>query len=696
MASVMEILVKAEDMASSVFEQIGEAGASAGDFISNNWGKMTAVTAGAGAAAEGFARKQAGTNAIIGRMAHITDGTEESLREMIAAMVDHTFTAEDAARGMERLAQSGVTTQEEFETILPLMDQFADATGMDMVAAINGFDSVLSALGIPMTDVGDHLDTMTFLTETTTVSMSSLGRLMRREAGNMREMGLGVDDVAVAMAALEAEGIKGPRAVMAFQNAMKEAEGDVDAFWESLEVSSEALDTQRQRLSEAEGMTAAFADINNATITPLQRLQRNMSNLGAEYGHLAFAAGNIAPVFMAVGPLSRGVVAGFRGVATGARLAGTAFQTMSRIFMVNPFVIIAVAVVAIAYLIYRYWDEITEFFKKVWDFIVGMAEKLFGSDFFGAIKDAMQAARDFIVNAWETIRDFFTNIGRAIIDFVRENWQTILAVITGPMGLIVKLIRDNWDAIVEFLVRTFHAIVALITNVWNGVRDFFSNIITSIVGRARENFEAMRTAVTNIFTALRDRLRDIWNGVRDFFTNIITSIGDGARERFTALRTAIVSIFNGLRDRVRDIWNGISGIIRGVVNGIIGLVNGFVDRINRISVKIPDFPGVPGRGQTIGFNIPRIPTLHTGGRFFAPSPGGEGLALLRDGETVLRHGQTSGHRVGPDPIEKKLDELIDAMKNHSHSIVIGERQLARAVRDAFREESRVSGAVSFG
>ena len=37
-----------------------------------------------------------------------------------------------------------------------------------------------------------------------------------------------------------------------------------------------------------------------------------------------------------------------------------------------------------------------------------------------------------------------------------------------------------------------------------------------------------------------------------------------------------------------------------------------------------------------------IPRFHGGGMFHAPTPGGEGLAILRDGETVLTPGQSTG------------------------------------------------------
>lgn len=54
-------------------------------------------------------------------------------------------------------------------------------------------------------------------------------------------------------------------------------------------------------------------------------------------------------------------------------------------------------------------------------------------------------------------------------------------------------------------------------------------------------------------------------------------------------------------------WDGLTGIAKGVVNGIIGIINSAISALN--SIKIPDWvPGVGGKG----INIPTLPTFAKG------------------------------------------------------------------------------------
>ena len=60
-------------------------------------------------------------------------------------------------------------------------------------------------------------------------------------------------------------------------------------------------------------------------------------------------------------------------------------------------------------------------------------------------------------------------------------------------------------------------------------------------------------------------------------------------------------------------------------------------------------PSITAFGRTIGgftLGTPNIPEFHTGGVFRAPRPGGEGLAILRDRETVLQPGERQGPLIG--------------------------------------------------
>ena len=76
----------------------------------------------------------------------------------------------------------------------------------------------------------------------------------------------------------------------------------------------------------------------------------------------------------------------------------------------------------------------------------------------------------------------------------------------------------------------------------------------------------------------------------------------------------------------------IVNLAKAPINGVISAINFVLEKINGISVTIPDWvPGVGG--TTLGFNIPTIPQLATGGIVTAPTileagEGGEPEAVL--------------------------------------------------------------------
>lgn len=417
--------------------------------IQDNIGKISVAFAGLGVASEGFARKQGETNATLARVGLISGIAEGDLRDMINTMTDHTFSAEDAAAGMERLARSGVTTGEEFATILPLMDTFADATGKDVVGSIDLFDRVLSALDIPLTEAGEHMDALGFLATQTTVPMDNLAMLMRREASSMREYGLSTDDVAVAMAALEAEGIRGPRAVIAFQNALKKGEGDLTAFHEALGVGSEQLDRQRKRLAEAEGSMEAFAEANNAVMTPVEQLQANMGNLLFRFGGLADVAGMVSapiaalgPTMMAVNATQQVLSAGMGVKMVGALKAATVgFGKLAVAILTNPLFLLAAVIIGLGVLIWKFRDQIMDGIVGAFNFVrkrVGMVIDWFRRTFDGL---------------GERIRGVFTRIGNTIRNVFQSAVSFVKGMINQLIGMFERVFNGPANA-ANALIRT--------------------------------------------------------------------------------------------------------------------------------------------------------------------------------------------------------------------------------------------------
>ena len=685
MSATMDIVVSAQDQASDVIEGIGETAEETGSIVERNWGTITAVTATAGAASEGFARSQQDTNATVGRMAARTGESEDSLRDMIGGMSDATFSAHDAAAGMEALAQRGIDTREDFEDLLPTFDNFADATGKDMTQGIEEVSRVLGAFNIPVDEAGEHIDTMTHLSENLDVPLDRLGRQLGNNTEELEEMGVGLDGSAAMLQALRDRGMDGRDAMKLFTDSVRDSDGDMDQLLDTLDLTAEEYADYQEQVGDAAGVTDEFADINNATMTPLQRMQANVENLMARYGGLADAAGMAAPVLIAMGPAMKGLSVATRGL-------GAAMSFLAA----NPIVLVIAAVAALAVGLVMLWRR-SETFR---DIVTGAFEAVaaVGSwlwdNVLSPVWDGIKAGFGFLIDAartwWEGTQLAFEMVG----DVVEWLWESVLqpvwAVIRTGFGLLVDaatFYRDVWLAV-------FDAVGAAVTWVWENVLQPVWDGIKAGFGFLQDAAEFYLGVWQRVFDAVGSAVEWVWNNVLSPTWDTIKAGIDLLGEVIETLGDTWANVWDAMKDAVRAVVNPIIGFINRVIAGVEGLVNAIANGINSIpSFTVPSI--VPGIGGTeVGLptiptiSLPRIPRLHDGGTFRAPTAGGEGLAMLADRETVTPAG-------GLDLLDRRLAAIERLLSERQVLVVDGDvlarvNQRAGARRQARNLEVRLA------
>jgi len=176
---------------------------------------------------------------------------------------------------------------------------------------------------------------------------------------------------------------------------------------------------------------------------------------------------------------------------------------------------------------------------------------------------------------------------------------------------------------------------------------------------AWKHSETFREVVTAAFDAVVGAAMWAFNWVKDnwpLLLAIITGpIGlavlavvknwDTIKEKAGAAVDAVVGFFTGIPGRLGEMLSNMAqfgtDLGKALVNSLIAVWNRADLRFPR--VEVPSWvPSIGGRGFG-GFDVfPDIKPLHTGGVFRASTPGGEGLALLRDGERVSTPGGMGG------------------------------------------------------
>ena len=122
---------------------------------------------------------------------------------------------------------------------------------------------------------------------------------------------------------------------------------------------------------------------------------------------------------------------------------GKAFDLLKGIMMENPWMLVAAAAIAAIILIYKNWDKIKAFFKKLW-----AAIKTTASAAWNGIKEAImapiRAAKQLLEAAWDGIRTK-----------TKEAWDRIKEAITAPIRNAADVIKGIVDRIKGFFKFKF-------------------------------------------------------------------------------------------------------------------------------------------------------------------------------------------------------------------------------------------------
>ena len=237
-----------------------------------------------------------------------------------------------------------------------------------------------------------------------------------------------------------------------------------------------------------------------------------------------------------------------------------------------------------------------------------------------AVQDAIAAVVDWLTNtAWPAIKavyDFIVAAGESLVGFVQAHWGQIAAIVSSVVDFISGTINNGWQVIYNIF-------------------DFFQNLLKGNWSDAWHN------------------ILNVVGGVWDQIKNLVSNGWDVLKNGFL--------IFGGfIKDNAYHMWDGIVAGFKAAINTVISGWNGLHIPLPKVDLgPLGSFGG----GQ---IDFPDIPKLHSGGVYRAPTPGGEGLALLRDGETVLTPGQRSGatvvqhfHIAGSVLLERDLLRITD-------------------------------------
>lgn len=229
-----------------------------------------------------------------------------------------------------------------------------------------------------------------------------------------------------------------------------------------------------------------------------------------------------------------------------------------------------IAIVAVIVLIALLIEDFVKFMKG--------DNSLIGSLFEKAGIDA-EAARQKILNAWTTVKNFLTSIWTGIKKVATTIWDGLTSYWTKNSGKISERLTREWQVVKTVLTTVWNVIKKVATDIFGGLQSFWEN-----------HGSQLKNAFSNVWTGIKNRLDTIWSIISSIANAVFGKLqsfwntwGGTISTMFSGVWNNIKAVFKTVIDAIADIFSIFAALFAGDWEGAWNEVkNFFVDLWNNI------------------------------------------------------------------------------------------------------------------
>lgn len=269
----------------------------------------------------------------------------------------------------------------------------------------------------------------------------------------------------------------------------------------------------------------------------------------------------------------------------------------------------------------------------------------------------VEGFRKFWIDAWNTIKKYTSEAGKAISKFMSDAWKNVKQA----WSATIKFFKDIWSGIKSAFSATgswfsnlFKKAWNGVKSVWNGAKSFFSGIWSNIKGVFgsvqswfRSKFQSAWSSIKSVFSSWGSFFGGLWTKIKSKFSSIGSSLG------------------KAMGDAVKSGLNKVLSKIESTINKGIGLINSAISLANKL-------PGIKV-GKVGKLSLPRLAkggVLEQGQIGLLEGSGAEAVVplennrawLSRVAEDLNEIQQQNGSMMSDEALFQRLNRIIELLE----------------------------------
>jgi len=245
--------------------------------------------------------------------------------------------------------------------------------------------------------------------------------------------------------------------------------------------------------------------------------------------------------------------------------------------------LVAVAVVAAAILIIKYWGPISGFFVMIWKHIWSGFVGPMINFFMNTIPHAFGVSLNWIEKNWGRVVRLIGGPLGEVATFVAHNSKQIYSAIVGTWGHIENVVTGIVKPIESVITGAWNMIYKITKVIWAGITLAIRLPSLIILGLIGELVIGVRNLFNKVWPWLYSFTKNIWGHIENAITGVVKPIVSVVTSAWKAVQHVTSDVWNWLWAATKNIWGHVENFITGITKPIVSVVTGAWKDIQHIT-----------------------------------------------------------------------------------------------------------------
>lgn len=290
----------------------------------------------------------------------------------------------------------------------------------------------------------------------------------------------------------------------------------------------------------------------------------------------------IGPALVIIGKITTGIgsIVSIGGklvtFLSGSLVPAMGAVTASGGWIIGAIALAIAAIAALAYIIYKNWDDIAPWLEDKWNSLKEAWEitwdniSTFWSDTWDTIKEkASQTWENISEGAaifWNNFSTFWANFGLTIYTSTASAWESVKTYLS-----------STWNNLVTFGAASFLTLRNSVSTTWSNIKSQTSATWDNVKS-------TISNAMGNAYSTVSSHASSMYSAVSTQFSNIVSSAASAA-----------VGVYNHIYSGFESAWSYITGLPAkafqwgsDLIDGFVGGIESFIHKVHEVAGEVAD------------------------------------------------------------------------------------------------------------